>query len=95
LELSASASFQIILFLVVCPFLVVFFFCWFVVKCFHNYLRDLNLKEAVAAVYAQSQQVSLLQKGRTIAKDVSNHFVMTISEISVIVVKSSDSLSLQ
>ncbi len=49
---------QVILFLVVCPFLVVFFFCWFVVKCFYNYLRDLNLKEAVAAVYAQSQQVS-------------------------------------
>ena len=47
-----------IVFLVVCPFLVVFFFCWFLVKCFYNYLRDLNLKEAVAAVYAQSQQKS-------------------------------------
>jgi len=50
---------KVIAFLVVCPFLVVFFFCWFVVKCFYNYLRDLNLKEAVAAVYAQSQQKSL------------------------------------
>ena len=50
---------KVIVFLVVCPFLVVFFFCWFLVKCFYNYLRDLNLKEAVAAVYAQSQQKSL------------------------------------
>lgn len=46
-----KAYLKVLAFLVVCPFLVVFAFCWFVVKCFFNYLRDLSLKEAVAAVY--------------------------------------------
>ncbi len=46
-----------LLFLVVCPFLVVFGFCWFVIKCFFNYLRDLNHKEAAAAVYTNHASV--------------------------------------
>ena len=40
-----------------CPFLVVFAFCWFIVKCFYNYLRDLGLKEALAEVYQQPEEV--------------------------------------
>lgn len=56
LAIFSGASFKVLLFLVVSPILVVFGFCWFVVKCFFNYLRDLNLKEAVAAVYTNSVQ---------------------------------------
>ena len=48
------ALLQILLFLIVCPFLVVFAFCWIVVKAFYNYLRDLSIKEAVAAVYSSN-----------------------------------------
>ena len=48
---------KVLLFLVVSPFLVVFAFCWFVVKCFFNYLRDLSHKEAVAAVYTNYESV--------------------------------------
>ncbi len=46
-------------FLVCCPFLVVLGFCWIVVKCFFNFLRDLNTKEAVAKVYTNYESVSL------------------------------------
>lgn len=49
-----SSYMKAILFLVLCPFLVVFAFCWFVVKCFYNYLRDLNLKQAMNAIYQQT-----------------------------------------
>lgn len=48
---------KVILFLIVCPFLVVFAFCWFVVRCFYKFLKDLDLKEAVTEAYKQSNQV--------------------------------------
>lgn len=43
--------FKVVLFLIGCPLVVMLAFFWFVVKCLYNYLRDLNLKVAVAAVY--------------------------------------------
>merc|ERR1719360_274949 len=43
--------FKVLIFLVGCPLVVLLAFFWFVVKCLYNYLRDLGLKSAVAAVY--------------------------------------------
>ena len=51
---------KVLAFLSVCPVLVVFAFCWIVVKAFYNYLRDLRVKEAVAAVYSSSHKVNMV-----------------------------------
>jgi len=42
---------KVVIFLVGCPLVILLAFFWGVVNCFHNYLRDLGLKTAMAAVY--------------------------------------------
>lgn len=46
-----KTGFKVVVFLVGSPIIVMLAFCWTVVKLLHNYLRDLGLKSAVAAVY--------------------------------------------
>ena len=51
---------KVLAFLVSCPFLVVFGFCWLAVKSLDNYLGEMELKEAVAAVYNKTRKKSEL-----------------------------------
>lgn len=46
-----KTGFKVVVFLVGSPIIVMLGFFWTVVKLLHNYLRDLGLKSAVAAVY--------------------------------------------
>jgi len=43
--------FQVVVFLICCPIILLLGFFWLVVKCFYNFLRDVHIKAAVAAVY--------------------------------------------
>lgn len=42
---------KVVIFLVGCPLVILLAFFWGVINCFHNYLRDLGLKTAMAQVY--------------------------------------------
>ena len=52
--------YKVVIFLVACPLVVFLVFFWTVVKCFYNYLRDLGLKSAVAAVYQNGYKVIIV-----------------------------------
>ncbi len=47
---------KVLAFLISCPFIVVFGFCWLAVKSLDNAFSDAELKEAVAAVYNKNKE---------------------------------------
>ena len=51
LSFKLNLNFQVVIFLIGCPIIVLLGFFLFVIKCFYNVLRDVSVKKAVAAVY--------------------------------------------
>ena len=49
-----STMFQVVIFLIGCPVIILLGFFLFVINCYYTHLRDLNQKEASSKAYAKN-----------------------------------------